>query len=286
MSVEAISWAFAQPIRHSTAKFVLVAMANHADADRFCWPSIPHLIEQTAQDRKTVQENIRRLREWGFIEDTGERKGSTKQVIVYRLKTPENGPVSDASDNEKRTINTPENGPVKEAQKRNSSENGTGPNFPHNRPVFPSKEARFSRETGPKTGPGTVMEPSEEPSGNHQIALATLPAQKFVPLDALLSLGVDEQTARDWLQLRKAKKAVVTKTALEVIVKEAELAGIPLASALQLGCQRGWTGFKAEWVQPRQRAQQGPAGDAQRQADNEEAYRMLFGKNKSEVIDV
>ncbi len=152
MSVEAISWALKQPIKHSTAKFVLVAMANCADGNDFvAWPSIQYLIDATGQDRKTVQANLNRLREIGYLEDTGERKGQTRQVVVYRLKEPEIGR-------------------VKEAQKRNSTENGTVPKFPVKRPNFPGKEAQFSQETGPKTGHGTVKEPSKEPSRNRQRA--------------------------------------------------------------------------------------------------------------------
>ena len=172
MSVEAITWAFAQPISHSSAKFVLVVLANCADAQHFlAWPSAAYIAQSTGQDRKTVQGNLRRLKEWGYIEDSGERRGETGQIIVYRLKncnqkttdnlknTPENGPVSLNN----LSANTPENGPVlpselstktpdfgplQEAQNRNSTENGTVPFFPRKRPVFPVKEAQ-KRATEP-----------------------------------------------------------------------------------------------------------------------------------------
>ncbi|WP_371763364.1 helix-turn-helix domain-containing protein [Massilia sp.] len=167
MSVEAISWAFQQAVPHASAKFVLVAMANHADADMRCWPSSAHLCGMTSQDRKTVQANLQRLREWGYIVDTGERRGATKQVPVYQLKQPENGPVKASKYHAEVDGNTTENGPVKEAQNRNSSENGTGPNFPPNRPDFPHKQAQISPETGPKTGHGTIRN-HQEPSGNQR----------------------------------------------------------------------------------------------------------------------
>src|SRR5690606_3065481 len=88
MSVEAISWVLKQTIKQSSAKFVLVAIANCADGKEFvAWPSIAYIVEATGQDRKTVIANIKKLIEWGYIEDTGERKGATNQVIVYRLKS-------------------------------------------------------------------------------------------------------------------------------------------------------------------------------------------------------
>lgn len=93
MSNEAITWALAQKVERSSAKFVLVAMANCAGADMICWPSIPYLVEATCQDRKTVMENMRRLRESGFITPTGEHKGRTGQVPVYALNGTGNGSV-------------------------------------------------------------------------------------------------------------------------------------------------------------------------------------------------
>lgn len=285
MSVEAISWALAQPIKHSTAKFVLVVMANHADAEMKCWPSTVHLCEQTSQDRKTVAENLRRLREWGYIVDTGERKGLTKQVTVYQLKTPEIGPIDDAGMGGAKSAKQTENGTVKDSQKRNYTENGTVPFFPANRPNFPMEQAQFSHETGPKTGHGTVNEPSIEPSGNRQLALARS-EPKFDPMRALLDAGVRRQIAKDWLAIRKAKRAPLTLTALEGIQAEAVKAGMTLAQAVQIACESGWQGFKASWLKSQHAVPAARPTEQQLQAVNEEAYRLAFGNRESEVIDV
>lgn len=51
------------------------------------------------------------------------------------------------------------------------------------------------------------------------------------------------------MALRKAKRAAITKTALQGIEREAQKAGLTLQAALQEMCARGWTGFKAEWLQ-------------------------------------
>jgi uncharacterized protein YdaU (DUF1376 family) len=60
--------------------------------------------------------------------------------------------------------------------------------------------------------------------------------------------GVTDAVWQDWLKLRKAKKAAVTKTALDGIEREAGKAGVSLQVALETCCERGWTGFKAEWM--------------------------------------
>lgn len=151
MSVEAITWALQQKVPHSSAKFVLVVMANCASGeDMVAWPSAAYICESTGQDQKTVQANLRRLREYGFIEDTGERKGTTRQVIVYRLKTPKNGY-------------------VKGPQKRNTSKNGTHPFFPPKTPNFPPKDPQFSAKDPQKRGT-EPLEPLLEPSLNRKVA--------------------------------------------------------------------------------------------------------------------
>jgi len=86
VSVEAITWALKQPVKQSSAKFVLVVLANCAHRETsFAFPSAAYIAEATSQDRKTVLANLRRLVEWGFIEDTKERRGTTRQIVVYRL---------------------------------------------------------------------------------------------------------------------------------------------------------------------------------------------------------
>ena len=52
----------------------------------------------------------------------------------------------------------------------------------------------------------------------------------------------------DYLQIRKAKRAPITETALAQIRREAGKAGIDLQTALEHCCTRGWQSFKAEWI--------------------------------------
>jgi hypothetical protein len=60
--------------------------------------------------------------------------------------------------------------------------------------------------------------------------------------------GVSESVFKDYLEVRKTKKAKWSETALKGLVKEAEKAGLSLQEAMELCCSRGWVGFKAEWV--------------------------------------
>lgn len=66
--------------------------------------------------------------------------------------------------------------------------------------------------------------------------------------EKLTSLGVDEAHAKDWLAVRKAKKAQMTETALQGVQREAEIAGITLAAAVKISAENSWQGFKASWL--------------------------------------
>lgn len=85
MSGAALGWAWGRKIPMSAAKFVLVAMADQTTTD-LAFMSLAALCDATALDRKTVIASIARLIEWGLIEDTGERRGRTGQIPVYRLR--------------------------------------------------------------------------------------------------------------------------------------------------------------------------------------------------------
>lgn len=222
MSNEAINWAFAQPIKHSTAKFVLVVMANHApDGDWVAFPSIASLAEATGQDRKTVLENIKRLAALGYISDTGARKGATKQVPVYRL-------------------NTPENGTVEEAQKRDSTENGTVPKFLSNSPVFPHKQSQNSLVTVPKTGHGIINNhqgTNKEPKALVVKTGLNVTVPDWIPADAWLN----------WTEYRKAIKAPLTTQAAKLCIAKLELlknqGSAPQAVIDQSIMSGRWTGL-------------------------------------------
>ena len=64
--------------------------------------------------------------------------------------------------------------------------------------------------------------------------------------------SVSQQVWNDFLTLRKAKRAPLTETALAMIEKESEIAGLTLQDALTECVTRGWQSFKADWVKPKQ----------------------------------
>jgi hypothetical protein len=70
-------------------------------------------------------------------------------------------------------------------------------------------------------------------------------------LKILTDLGIDDQVAKDWLAVRKAKRAPLTETALKELQTEAGKAGISVAEAVSICAKRSWQGFKADWLTSR-----------------------------------
>ena len=60
--------------------------------------------------------------------------------------------------------------------------------------------------------------------------------------------GVSDSVWSDFKKLRTAKKAPITATSIAGIEREARKAGYTLEQALATCCERGWSGFKADWV--------------------------------------
>ena len=76
---------------------------------------------------------------------------------------------------------------------------------------------------------------------------------------------VSDSTWRDWLALRKAKRAPVTETVIDGAIEEAAKAGITVDAFLKIWCQRGSQGLQADWLKPNERGQfmpQKPNGGA------------------------
>jgi hypothetical protein len=67
--------------------------------------------------------------------------------------------------------------------------------------------------------------------------------------EAEIPKAVSQEVWNDFVKLRRAKKSPPTDTAIAAIAREAKKAGWSLEKALQECCARGWTGFKADWVQ-------------------------------------
>lgn len=92
MSLDATIWAWKKKFTQEKGgsspalkKLVLLSMADRADEQHCCFPSSTRLADDCQINKKTLFKILDELTSEGLIYDTGERKGKTKQVIVYRL---------------------------------------------------------------------------------------------------------------------------------------------------------------------------------------------------------
>jgi uncharacterized protein YdaU (DUF1376 family) len=87
----------------------------------------------------------------------------------------------------------------------------------------------------------------KEPKGDQQ-ADAEQKSVRRNWVKELVGMGVEERFAKDWMAVRKTKKASMTDTALEAIQREAGIAGITFGEAVKIAAENSWQGFKAAWV--------------------------------------
>lgn len=131
-------WSSEEP-SEANERLLLLAIADAANEEGICWPSVRALAQKCGVQPRTARKNLSRLVEQGFIERV-ERPGRSN---VYRLRTP--------APEDTRSPATP--GPV-------------GPTHPGTggpgSPVVPDSPPRSSATAG------TIIEPSLNPQHNHQ----------------------------------------------------------------------------------------------------------------------
>jgi len=85
MSFEAMAWAIKQKVGNSTAKFILLMVANYADDEGRAWPSQDTIAEAIEGSRHTVMRALEFLEEGGFLTRTRRHRedGSRRPDIIH-----------------------------------------------------------------------------------------------------------------------------------------------------------------------------------------------------------
>ena len=65
---------------------------------------------------------------------------------------------------------------------------------------------------------------------------------------SLLSLGVNESLVKDWLLVRKNKKASNTETSLNSFLKQVKESGLTIDKVIEMCIYKSWIGFEAKWI--------------------------------------
>ena len=86
MSIRAIDWAFRQKTGSAASKLVLIKLADNANDEGRCYPSLAYIAEHCDMHRATVIRHIRSLAELGLVEVEHRSVEGSKIPNIYHLK--------------------------------------------------------------------------------------------------------------------------------------------------------------------------------------------------------
>jgi DNA-binding Lrp family transcriptional regulator len=224
MSFQAMTWATEQELP-AMQKIVLLMMANRTNHETgLCFPSHDLLAKECGMAKRSVIAQIEKLEAAGMIEvfrSVNDKK--MKNVNKYKLnmhsKINKIGSAGDALGSAGDALGSAGDalgGSAGDAHKPVTIE-------PVKEPVKEPKDNALPRKQKNK-------EPKEK-----------------TETEILADYGVEGQLAKDFLKVRRAKKAPVTITAMDGIKEEANKAGISVIDAVTICAKKGWRGFNASW---------------------------------------
>lgn len=76
----------------------------------------------------------------------------------------------------------------------------------------------------------------------------TAKSTKITAETLVTEYGVSEQVALDWMSMRKSKRAPISGTVINGLIREAEKANLTLDNVMQICVERNWQGFQAAWL--------------------------------------
>lgn len=222
-----------------TPKAVLISLADNANDQGVCWPSIATISERTCFSERAVQNAIKWLESTGALQadrSNGRHTSYTVTPKTYRQPPQEMHPAGDAP-----------------------------PHQMHHTPAGGAPDPRSRCVGPPQEVPTNRKEPSLEPSGNRKGKAR----DDLIGVEQLVAEGVDAQIAKDWLTLRKVKKLPLTPSAWKATKEQAQQVGLTSAQAVAYSVGENWGGFKALWYL--RNTQQGSGNRGSPQMNRQEA---------------
>lgn len=206
----------------------------HKEADRISYSQIQKYTG--INHRATISKALDELLELGLI---FVQKGNEKSMSEYRLNDDLTGSKNEPVKNCTSSKNEPTGS--KNEQEAGSKNEHTEIQYIKN--TNTKDKSEYDTHTHENTHE-YEHQTFQNLQGLQQTKKTAKKTNVFIGVDELINLGVDEQVANDFLAIRKTK---LTKTALNGIIKQSDLANISLAQALEFICEMGWQSFKAQW---------------------------------------
>lgn len=224
---------------------------NAHDNGTHIYPSVATMALKTRQSRRTVQYQLRRMEESGWLIKVAEGRGGRGEAgyaAEYRID-PEWIKGAEIAPN-KLSTGSPQKGaeiaPIKEKKGRNlrqkraqsTTQKGAIAVAPQQSLTVIEPKAYTSRIARLPRAPKAKKEPE---------ATARVEPADVLKDIHLVAEGVDLKHARSWLTQRKVKKLPLTPSAWDLTKQEAAKAGLTPAQAVEYAAGAGWAGFKAAW---------------------------------------
>lgn len=247
MSVGAVKWAIKQKTGDVTAKSVLRMLAWHHNPETgLCCPSIPLLQEECdIKSDNTVKAALKRLVAAGLIASEREMVNGAIKRTRYTLIG------FDPSNIEGGANIAPGEGQILPLPSLKDC-----PSVPQ---ILPSKEKIEREEEKSKV---SCALPAGSSAADLCLSVDEFGLTNDYPVEAPKTTkqtktkkpkasgidfyGLSENLISDWKISRG--KAKITQTVVDGFKREAVKAGIDLDEAVRVSIERGWRGFKAEWL--------------------------------------
>jgi hypothetical protein len=152
------------------------------------------------------------------------------------------------------------------------------------RRMIKDENLRNIRAAGGKLGGNPLLK--DKHKDNHEVKQKTTPSSTSSSTSSSKNNiptpeGVSIDLWNDFMVYRKRLKAPVTDRVLARLVKEAELAKMPLSDVLETIIFKGWRSFEASWIQQaQQKAKELPLSTDKQ---IEEAYRLECGGDPTQA---
>ena len=179
MSITALNWAFSADIAAPAAKFILVALANYADENGYCYPSQARLARDTGMSERSVRRHLSQLeredqqgnyaygRKWIERRDRRRQNGSRTSDAFTLNWGSSNRPDCPVDTDQTETAGQSDNRPICPVGPEPTGQSGQD-----NRPICPDQPANLS-------GPEPSVKPPEEPKDAREAdALTRDPPEK------------------------------------------------------------------------------------------------------------
>ncbi|MCT7942410.1 helix-turn-helix domain-containing protein [Shewanella holmiensis] len=232
MSMELMVKAMKAKVGNPLRKLVLLKLADNANDQGECWPSYNYIAEQCEMSRRSVMDHVKKLETSGFLRREYRKGIKGNSSNVFHLNFDENtglGGESAALPSESVAL------PPSESVALPPSES----------PALPSESAALPLVNLLHPEPVT-LEPVNE-SLKDLVTTSKNSALDFSKWPALPS----EQVFKDWLAVRKQKRAKLTQTAVDRLAPDlisAAGVGLSVDDVLGLCVERCWIAFKFDWL--------------------------------------